>query len=125
MAETVAKTAGTEAYYSTSRTLGTGTTSTITLQLWQLLNEHLLNHQSAMSGSALAEATGLTLQEIDGMFAQEYYQKHYGLRRFDSFQAWQDWALENGILYNPEIHDLPAEDETTEAEVEEDEMAKA
>ncbi|MBP2018581.1 hypothetical protein J2Z79_001996 [Symbiobacterium terraclitae] len=103
MAETAAAGRG-EAYYSTARTLGTGTTSTVTLQIWRLLDDFLVQHGRAMSATELSEATGLTVEQIDQIFAQEYYQKHYGFRRFNSLEEWRAWALETGVLYNPELH---------------------
>lgn len=121
MAETAAKPQGSEAYYSTSRSLGTGTTSTVTMTIWRILDEYLDRRQRAVSASELSEATGLTVEQIDAIFAQEYYQKHYGFRRFDSYDAWHQWALETGLLYNPELHEVPEEAEPAEAPEETDE----
>jgi len=104
MAETAAAGRGAEAYYSTARTLGTGTTSTVTMQIWRLLDDFLVRHGRAMSATELSEATGLTVEQIDQIFAQEYYQKYYGFRRFNSLEEWRTWALETGVLYNPELH---------------------
>lgn len=127
MAETAAAGRGAEAYYSTARTLGTGTTSTVTLQIWRLLDDFLVQHGRAMSATELSEATGLTVEQIDQIFAQEYYQKHYGFRRFNSLEEWRAWALESGVLFNPELHqsdpgqdeEAPAAEDSTTGEAEE------
>lgn len=117
MADTAAKTGAAEAFYTTARSLGTGTTSTVTMQVWRLLSDHLENAQAPMSGSELSQATGLTIEQIDHMFSQTYYQKHYGFRRFDSLEAWQQWAMAEGVLFNPELHAVePKEDEVLEDE---------
>lgn len=111
MADTAAKTRAAEAVYTTARALGTGTTSTVTMEIWQLLSEHLQESSEPMTGSQLSQATGLSVEQIDSMFSQTYYQKHYGFRRLDSYEAWKEWAMSEGVLYNPELHDpLPAED---------------
>ena len=124
MAETAAKTQGNEAYYSTSRSLGTGTTSTITMTIWRILDEYLDRYQRAVSASELSEATGLSVEQIDNIFAQEYYQKHYGFQRFDSLQAWHNWAMEAGLLFNPELHAVEPEDEDEEQPEEETDGAE-
>lgn len=122
MADTTAEAPVAEAFYSTSRALGTGTTSTVTMQIWRLLSVTLEEQKKPMSASELAEATGLELAQIDDIFSQAYYQKHYGFRRFDSYAAWESWAMAEGVLYNPELHDVQPEEETEEeAPVEEEE----
>lgn len=105
MADTAAETRAAEAYYTTSRALGTGTTSTVTMQIWRLLSDHLLQHQAPMSGTELAQATGLSIEQIEEIFNAVYYQKHYGFKRFDSYETWKDWAMSTGVLYNPALHD--------------------
>lgn len=112
MADTAAEARVAEAYYSTSRALGTGTTSTVTMQIWRLLSETLEEHRRPMRASEVAEASGLSLEQIDDIFSQAYYQKHYGFRRFDSYEAWETWAMAEGVLYNPELHDVVPEEET-------------
>lgn len=104
MADTAPKTQGNEAYYATARTLGTGTTSSAVMMIWRVMDDYLVKHGRAVSASELSQETGLTVEQIDEIFAQEYYQKHYGFRRFDSLEAWRAWALETGVLYNPELH---------------------
>lgn len=104
MADTAPKTQGNEAYYATARTLGTGTTSSPAMMIWRVLDDYLIKYERAVSASELSAETGLSIEEIEQIFAQEYYQKHYGFRRFDSLEAWRAWALENGVLYNPELH---------------------
>jgi len=104
MADTAAKTQGNEAYYATARTLGTGTTSSPTMMIWRVMDDYLVKYGRAVSASELSAETGLSIEQIDAIFAQEYYQKHYGFRRFDSLEAWRTWAMETGVLYNPEIH---------------------
>lgn len=111
------------AYYATSHTFGIGTTSTLGLMIWRALSHHLAEHQRPMSGEELVSVTGAEIAAIDRYFEQNYYQRHYGFRRFDSLEAWQEWALENGVLYNPALHDLPGEPEADEDEADEDEAA--
>ncbi|MFZ5818179.1 MAG: hypothetical protein ACOY93_23245 [Bacillota bacterium] len=124
MAETAANRAA-EAYYTTARALGTGTTSTATMEIWQLLSEHLVQYGKPMSGSELSQATGLSIEQIEHIFSQTYYQKHYGFRRFDTYEAWEQWALSEGVLYNPELHDpKPVAEPAGEAEAEEPEDAE-
>ncbi|MBY6277092.1 hypothetical protein [Symbiobacterium thermophilum] len=104
MADTEPKAQGNEAYYATARTLGTGTTSSPTMKIWRVMDDYLARFGRAVSASELAQETGLTVEQIDDIFAQEYYQKHYGFRRFDSLEEWRAWAMETGVLYNPELH---------------------
>lgn len=111
MADTAAATQFAGAVYTTARALGTGTTSTVTMHLWRLLSDHLQETQAPMSAEELSEATGLTVEQIEHIFAQVYYQKHYGFRRFDSYEAWKEWAMSSGVLYNPELHDPKPEEE--------------
>lgn len=99
------------AYYATSHTFGIGTTSTLGLMIWRALSHHLSEHQQPMTGEKLAEATGAPIENIDNYFRQSYYQRHYGFRRFDSLEEWRTWAMENGVLYNPVLHDRPEEPE--------------
>lgn len=120
MADTAAQIQVAGAVYTTARALGTGTTSTVTMHIWRLLSDHLQHTQTPMSGDELSQATGLSVEQIDNIFSQVYYQKHYGFRRFDSFQAWQDWAMAEGVLYNPELHDrAPEEEEADDLDKEE------
>ncbi len=104
MTDTEPKAQGNEAYYATARTLGTGTTSSPTMKIWRVMDDYLARFGRAVSASELAQETGLTVEQIDDIFAQEYYQKHYGFRRFDSLEEWRAWAMETGVLYNPELH---------------------
>ncbi len=104
MADTEAKNLGSEPYYATARVLGTGTTSSPTMKIWRVMDEYLTKYGRAVSASELSRETGLSIEEIDEIFAQEYYQKHYGFRRFNSLEEWRAWALETGVLYNPELH---------------------
>jgi len=125
MAETTAEIRAGEAVYTTSRSLGTGTTSTISMQIWRMLNDHLLEYQKPMGASALSEASGLTIEQLEHIFAQSYYQKHYGFRRFDSLEAWQEWAMSTGVLYNPALHDVqPAAEESAGDEAPEEDDAE-
>ena len=104
MADTEPKAQGNEAYYATARTLGTGTTSSPTMKIWRVMDDYLVKYGRAVSASELARETGLTVEQIDDIFNQEYYQKYYGFRRFNSLEEWRAWAMETGVLYNPELH---------------------
>lgn len=120
MADTAAKNRAAAAVYTTARSLGTGTTSTVTLEIWRMLSDHLQTHEVPLSGAEISGATGLSIDQIDHIFSQTYYQKYYGFRRFNSLAAWKEWAMSSGVLYNPELHDvqpeaeLPEEDEEPE-----------
>lgn len=105
-----------ERYYTTVRSLGTGTTSTAALMVWRLVTEYMLEHRQPMSGAQVAEATGMTLAEVDELFTGEYYQKYYGFRRFESLKEWRAWAEEHDVLYVPGKHDAPVEEEQAETE---------
>lgn len=108
------------AYYTTSYALGTGTTNTIALELWRALNEHLLAHQLPMSGEDLSQATGLSLQKIEGMFKQKYYERSYGFRRFETIDEWRAWAEETDLLFIPGVHDVQTFDEEPDAAAEDE-----
>jgi hypothetical protein len=125
MANTVRqKQARSQVYYSTSYAIGSGTTSTLALVIWRALSHHLQEYQKPMTAEQLAVETGLSSEQIDALFGQTYYQRHYGYRRFNSLEEWQTWAMETGVLYNPAIHDLP-EEEPIEAEDDEEEEEAA
>lgn len=110
MATTSANAGAAGPFYVTTRVLSTGTTSTPTMLIWKLLTEHLTQTGKAMSQAELAEKTHLTPEEIESIFRQEYYQKHYGFRRFESEEEFERWAKEEGVLYDPERH-APAPEE--------------
>lgn len=117
---------GAQVYYTTSYALGTGTTSTMALQIWRALSDTLTRFGRPMSQAELIAATGVEAERLDVIFSQDYYQKHYGFRRFESLEAWTAWAQESGVLYVPGKHDVvegPGEDdladETAEDETEE------
>lgn len=95
---------GADAYYTTSHSLGNGTTSTAALNVWLALSQNLTNQSLPMTGAALSEATGLRVEVIDRMFTQTYYQRWYGFRRFETLEQWHAWAHGAGVLYNPELH---------------------
>lgn len=98
-------------YYTTSYIFNTSTTSTAALMVWQALSNQLEHKHLPMSAEEIMEASGLTLEYIDNLFDQSYYQKHYGFRRFDTLEQFHEWAMAEGVLYNPELHDpKPAED---------------
>lgn len=107
-----------QAYYTTSYTLGTGTTNTLTLHIWRGLSTHLANHHLPMTTEEIMALSGLTQEQVDHLFTQTYYQKHYGFRRFDTLEEWRAWAEEEGVLYVPAKHDpkpepeAPADDAT-------------
>lgn len=116
MGKAAAKVGAAEAYFSTSRSLGTGTTSTITMQIWRLVTETLIESGRPMTGAEIAQATGITPEQVGDIFAQDYYQKYYGFRRFESLEEWRTWALAEGVLFNPELHGTVDEEETDEPE---------
>jgi hypothetical protein len=86
------------------------------MQVWRLVTEALTESGRPLTGAEIAQATGITPEQVDDMFAQDYYQKFYGFRRFDSLQEWREWALAEGILFNPELHSTVDEEEDAEPE---------
>lgn len=102
--------AAAKAYYTTSYSFNNSTTSTITLMVWQQLSLHMEKYQLPMTAEELGKATGLTQEQLDRMFGQEYYQKYYGFRRFDSLETWREWAESTGVLYVPALHDPKPEE---------------
>lgn len=124
MADTAAKARAAEAVYTTSRALGTGTTSTVTMEIWRMLSEHLLASSEPMNGSELSKVTGLSVEQIDTMFSQDYYQKYYGFRRFNSYAAWKEWAMAEGVLFNPDLHALPTDEVEDDLDEDEDEATE-
>lgn len=94
-----------QAYYTTSYSPRTGTTSTVALRVWKALSDHLSTFGLPYPGGELSEATGVSLQTIEEMFSQEYYQRSYGFRRFTSVEEWRAWAEGEGVLYVPALHD--------------------
>lgn len=104
-----------EKYYSTSRVLRTGTTSTLALLIWKLLSDKLELENAPVSGTELAAKIGLPFEQLDSLFDSTYYQKNYGFVRFTSQAEWLDWAKGAGVLYNPELHDPKAAEPSEEA----------
>lgn len=96
-----------QAYFTSSYVFGNGTTSTVALKVWQALSEQLAMHQRPATGEGLCQQTGLTPEQIEDLFSHQYYQKHYGFRRFDTLAHWEAWAKEQGILFIPGVHDVP------------------
>lgn len=103
-----------EKYYSTSRVLRTGTTSTLALMIWKVLSDSLELRNLPVTGTELAAKVGQTQEQLDVLFDSAYYQKHYGFARFNSIPEWEAWAKSTGVLYNPELHD-PKVEEPAEA----------
>lgn len=103
--------AGTGPYCTTSYAFGNGTTSTLGLRIWRTLSEHLLNFQAPMTAAELGEQVGISPEQINAIFGQIYYQRHYGFRQFKSLEEWESWAKSTGVLYSPELHDPKPEDE--------------
>jgi hypothetical protein len=99
-----------EKYYSTSRVLRTGTTSTLALMIWKVLSDALEIQNEPVTGTELAAKIGQPLEQLDVLFDSAYYQKHYGFARFGSRTEWEAWSKSTGVLYNPELH-APKEDE--------------
>jgi hypothetical protein len=105
-----------ENYYSTSRVLRTGTTSTLALLIWKLLSDKLELQNEPVSGAEMATKIGHPIEQLDLLFDSTYYQKHYGFVRFNSPAEWQVWAKGTGVLYNPELHDPKVEEPAETAE---------
>lgn len=114
-----------QAYYTTSYTLGTGTTNTLTLHIWRGLSSHLSNHHLPMTAEQIMALSGLSQEQIDHIFGQTYYQKHYGFRRFDTLEEWRAWAEDQGVVYVPSKHDPKPEPEVEEFEDDLDEEEEA
>lgn len=110
------------AYYTTSYIFNTSTTSTAALEIWRAISQTLEHKQAPMSGEELVAATGLSIEYIDNLFIQSYYQRYYGFRRFDSLEEFQSWAMSSGVLYNPELHDRKPEEVAEDEEDDEEEM---
>ncbi|HLO04775.1 MAG TPA: hypothetical protein VK191_16840 [Symbiobacteriaceae bacterium] len=106
-----------EKYYSTSRVLRTGTTSTLALMIWKVLSDALELQNEPVTGTEMAAKIGLPLEQLDVLFSSTYYQKHYGFARFDSRADWESWAKGTGVLFNPELH-TPKAEEPAEAAAE-------
>lgn len=102
------------AYYTTSYTFASATTSTAALQVWRSLSNHLARYHQPMSGEQLTRETGVPMAQISSIFSQAYYQRHYGFRRFDSVAQWERWAREHGLVYIPELHDPRGDDDAVE-----------
>lgn len=102
-----------EKYYSTSRVLRTGTTSTLALMIWKMLSDALELQNEPVTGTDLAATIGQPLEQLDVLFDSAYYQRHYGFARFSSREEWASWAKSTGVLYNPDLHD-PQEEESEE-----------
>lgn len=113
-----------QAYYTTSYIFNSSTTSTATLLVWQALSHKLEHHQLPMTGTELMADTGVTEAQLDSMFTQEYYKRHYGFRRFDTVELWRAWAEDTGALYVPAKHDPKPEvvDYDDDEELEDDEL---
>lgn len=103
-----------EKYYSTSRVLRTGTTSTLALMIWKVLSDALEIQNEPVTGPELAAKVGQSPEQLDVLFASTYYQKHYGFVSFNSRAEWEAWAKGTGVLFNPELH-TPKEEEPAEA----------
>jgi len=97
------------AYYTTSYTFNNTTTSTAALMIWREISNALEFRQSPMTIEELTAATNLSEDYINNLFGQSYYQRYYGFRRFDTLEAFKDWAMSTGVLYNPELHDRKPE----------------
>jgi hypothetical protein len=105
-----------EKYYSTSRVLRTGTTSTLALMVWKVLSDTLEIQHEPVTGTELAAKVGVPLEQLDVLFSSTYYQKHYGFVSFDSREEWERWAKGTGVLYNPDLHDPKVEEPAEAAE---------
>jgi hypothetical protein len=95
-------------YYCTAHVFSNSTTSSPSLMVWRELSNHLALHGMPLTGEELAQRTGLSLEQIDALFDQVYYQRYYGFRRFMTLEEWRQWAEANGVIYVPEQHDPPA-----------------
>lgn len=109
------------AYYTTSYIFNTSTTSTAALMVWQALSHSLEFKHLPMTGEELAAVSGITEEAVDRLFQQNYYQKYYGFRRFETLEEFQAWAMETGVFYNPALHDAKPEEEPEDEELDEEE----
>ncbi|HWI60678.1 MAG TPA: hypothetical protein VNT75_02435 [Symbiobacteriaceae bacterium] len=109
------------AYYTSSYIFNNSTTSTAALMIWRAISGAMEHKQMPMTGDELVEASGVSIEYIDSLFNQSYYQRFYGFRRFQSLDEFQTWAMSTGVLYNPELHDPKPEEIDVEELAEEDE----
>lgn len=98
------------AYYTSSYIFNNSTTSTAALMIWRAISSTMEHKQAPMTGDEVVEATGLSIEYIDSLFIQSYYQRFYGFRRFETLEEFQTWAMSTGVLYNPELHDRKPEE---------------
>ncbi|HLN61130.1 MAG TPA: hypothetical protein VK464_06205 [Symbiobacteriaceae bacterium] len=114
-----------QAYFTTSYSFNNSTTSTAALMVWRALSHHLETQLLPMTGAELSAASGMSLEQLENVFGQSYYQRFYGFRRFDTLEEWRAWAEETGVVYVPSKHDpkpeVVASDATDEDDLAEDE----
>jgi hypothetical protein len=77
--------------------------------IWREISNSLEFKQAPVSLEALMAATNLSEDYINNLFGQSYYQRYYGFRRFDTLEAFKEWATSTGVLYNPALHDRKVE----------------
>ena len=94
-----------QAYFTTSYSFNNSTTSTAALMVWRALSHHLETKLLPMTGEELSAASGMSLEQLENVFGQSYYQRFYGFRRFDTLEEWRSWAEETGVVYVPSKHD--------------------
>lgn len=105
-------------YYTTAFELRTASTSTSALLVWQALARHLSHHKLPMTAAELTAASGVPEKRLEEVFAQTYYKRWYGFRRFTSLSEFQTWADDIGLfhIFAPEEEIDGVEVEVTEEE---------
>jgi len=105
-------------YYTTASELRTASTSTPAMMVWHALSRHLAHHKLPMTAAELTAASGMPEKRLEEVFAQSYYQRWYGFRRFASLSEFQTWSDDNGIFHIP-----ASDEEMDEVDLTEDEPA--
>jgi hypothetical protein len=103
-------------YYTTAFELRTASTSTPALMVWHELSRHLSHHKLPMTAAELTAASGMPEKRLEEVFAQAYYKRWYGFRRFASLAEFQTWADDNGIFHIPAADEEMDEVDLTEEE---------
>jgi len=105
-------------YYTTASELRTASTSTPALMVWHALARHLSHHKLPMTAAELTAASGVPQARLEEVFAQTYYKRWYGFRRFASIAEFETWADDTGIFHIPAIDEELEEVAVEQAEEE-------